>query len=342
MNASSREPLSGESSCSVRMRSAANSPISAAAQAGGDDRTVRLDLRTGAGVVERGDEQLGHRGDDAHGVQLALGGELAHARLGDQGASADHHQPFRGQRHLVDQVARDEHGPSFGGQVAQQEAGPTDAFWVKPVDGLVEEQYARIPKEGGGDPSRCPIPSEYLPARWCATSVRPDDVEYLVDARTGDVVGSGQEEEVVVRTACRVIRLGIQQCPDLAQRPPEFVVAPPVHQGRPRGRVVQSHDHAHGGGFARAVRPEEARDHAWGHLETQVVDGQGVAVALGQTFRNDHACKVRNSPGDEHVADRRPRLGLAPLFFRGAGGQPSVRSSCRVGNGSKLPEVSFW
>ena len=47
----------------------------------------------------------------------------------------------------------------------------------------------------------------------------PDDVEDLVDPGAADVVGLGQEEEVVVGGARRVEGLGVEERAHLAQRP---------------------------------------------------------------------------------------------------------------------------
>src|SRR4051794_13717676 len=51
---------------------------------------------------------------------------------------------------------------------------------------------------------------------------------------------------------------------------------------------VQPHDHPHGGGLARAIRPEETRDRARSDGEADAVHGGLVAVALGQLVRLDH------------------------------------------------------
>jgi hypothetical protein len=48
--------------------------------------------------------------------------------------------------------------------------------------------------------------------------------------------------------------------------------------------VVEAQHDPHRRGLARAVRTEEAGDDPWLYLEAQVVDGQRLAVALGEVW----------------------------------------------------------
>jgi hypothetical protein len=51
----------------------------------------------------------------------------------------------------------------------------------------------------------------------------PDDVQYLVDAPTGNVVRLGENEKVVAGAPKRMEGLGVKQCAHLTQGPTEFV-----------------------------------------------------------------------------------------------------------------------
>ena len=110
-----------------------------------------VDGRPGADPESAATKRCGRRRHDPDGVSLVARHELVDARVGDQRAAADDHEPLRGERHLVDQVARDQHRAALGGQVTQQVADPADAFGVEAVDRLVEEQHAGIAQEGAGD-----------------------------------------------------------------------------------------------------------------------------------------------------------------------------------------------
>jgi len=48
--------------------------------------------------------------------------------------------------------------------------------------------------------------------------------------------------------------------------------------GGPRGRLQQRDHDAHGGGLSRAVRPEQAEDHAGRDGERDPVDGRAAAL----------------------------------------------------------------
>lgn len=62
------------------------------------------------------------------------------------------------------------------------------------------------------------------------------------------------------------------------------------HAGRARGRLDQAHQHADGGGLARAVRTEEAEDAARRDGQVEAVHGElSAAVALGQAAGGDDA-----------------------------------------------------
>ena len=61
----------------------------------------------------------------------------------------------------------------------------------------------------------------------------------------------------------------------------------PVHQGRARGGREKTGQHFHRGGFPGAVRAQEAEHLARPHFETQVIDGDEMAVALAQLPRLD-------------------------------------------------------
>ena len=113
-----------------------------------DDGTVLLDRGPGVGFGQSRDEELRRGRDDTHGLTLVAAQDLADTPLRDERAPPDHDELLRGQRHLVDQVARHEHGAALGGEVAEQVADPPDPFGVQPVDRLVEEEDRRGRRAG--------------------------------------------------------------------------------------------------------------------------------------------------------------------------------------------------
>ena len=79
------------------------------------------------------------------------------------------------------------------GQVAQQVAHPADALGVEAVDRLVEEQHAGVAEQRAGDAEPLAHAEGELAGPPVGHRGEPDDVEDLVDAPVGDVVGPGQE-----------------------------------------------------------------------------------------------------------------------------------------------------
>ena len=211
--------------------------------------------------------------DDAHGISLVTRHEIVDARIGDQRAAADDHEPLRGERHLVDQVARDQHRPAFRGKVTQQVPDPADALRVEAVDRLVQEQHAGVSQEGAGDAEPLSHAQRELPRSAVGHRREPDEVEHGVHASGGNVVGLGEPAQMVPCAPSGMEGLGVEQRPDLAQGPGQFVVTASIDERRTRIWLVQAEDHAHGGGLPRAVRAEESGDDAGRDGEAQVVDG---------------------------------------------------------------------
>src|SRR5207245_8887334 len=91
-------------------------------------------------------------------------------------------------------------------------------------------------------------------------------------------------------------RGSIQYRPDLVNGRLQILVTGAVDGRLSGGRCGETEDHAKCGGLPRPVGAEEPGDLAPAHLEAEVVDGEVVAVVLGQP------------PGDDHrPAEARPR-----------------------------------
>ena len=219
----------------------------------------------------------GGRGDDA--VDRALS---------EDSAPPDHQEMVGGLGHLAHEVGGDEDGAALVGQTAAGLAHPDDALGVQAVDGLVEQEGLRVSQEG-----RCHAQAlahsqgEALDA--LLGHVRQSgDLQDLVHPLDRDAVGDGQLPEVGAGRARAVQTLGIQQGADLAQRRRQLPVGAAIDLDRSRRRLVQPHDHAHGGGLPGAVGAEEAGDGAGLDGEGNVVDGDLVAVLFGQVDGLNH------------------------------------------------------
>jgi hypothetical protein len=72
----------------------------------------------------------------------------------------------------------------------------------------------------------------------------------------------------------------VEQRTDLPQRPGQAGKRDPADRDMSAARAVESKDHAQGGGFSRAVGPEEPGDVSWLDGEGQPLDGGLAAESL--------------------------------------------------------------
>ena len=131
-----------------------------------------------------------------------------------------------------------------------------------PLTGSSKRSTPGSPSRAAAMPRRCPMPSEKVPDRLVATVCSPTSSSTSSTRRRGMSFVCGQGLQVVAGAAARVDGLGLQQGAHLAQRPGQLAVAAAVHRDLAVVGGVEAHDHAHGGGLARPVGPEEAGDHA--------------------------------------------------------------------------------
>ena len=185
-------------------------------------------------------------GGDAHGVAGGRGDDVGHGTGAEDAATADDDEAIGCLGHLAHEVGGDEDDAPLGRQGAADLANPDDAFGVQTVDGLIEDE----------------------------------DVGDLVHPVDGDAVGHGQLRQVGPGRLRAVQTLGVQQGADGAQRGVEVLVLLAGHGHGAGRRLVQAHDHAHGGGLAGAVGAQEAGHGAGLDGEGDVVYSNLVAVAL--------------------------------------------------------------
>jgi len=189
------------------------------------------------------------------------------------------------------QVRGDEHRPVLGGQVGQQGPDPADALGVEAVERLVEDHRAGVAEQRGRDAQALAHAEREAAGPPAHHLAQPHLLDDLVHPGAGDAAGLRDRQQVVVGAAARKDRAGFQQGAHLAQGRGVLAVGPAVDGRRPPGRRVQPEDQPHGGGLPGAVRAQEPRDPAGLHREAQVVDGELVAVALGQPLDRDHVVR---------------------------------------------------
>jgi hypothetical protein len=85
-----------------------------------------------------------------------------------------------------------------------------------------------------------------------------------------------------------VHRIGIEQRADLTQGSDNLAVPAAIDERAASGRGIEAQDHAHGGGLAGPVRPEETGDPSGLHRKAEVVQRGERSEALGELVDLDH------------------------------------------------------
>jgi hypothetical protein len=188
----------------------------------------------------------------------AAGDDILGAGLGDEPAPADDDQVVGGDRHLVHQVAGDQDGSALGGEALHQVPDPQDALGIEPVDRLVQQQDLRVAEHGHGHAEPLAHAERETAGPLVRHLLQAHQGQHLLDPARGNALGLGQEQQVVTGRTAWVHGLGLEQRADRVQGILQVTVAPAVDEGEAALRPVQAQDHPHGGGLARAVRPEES------------------------------------------------------------------------------------
>ncbi|GHJ24602.1 hypothetical protein TPA0909_62160 [Streptomyces albus] len=262
-------------------------------QTGDAERAVLLGLGVAARLVQRGDQLLALFGlavgcadaGEAYGVAFD---ELPDGHVGHQLSAPDDDEVVGRLCHLAHQVAGDEDSAPFTRQTPHQVADPQDALGVEPVDGLVEEQHLRVAEQRRRDAEPLAHAEGEALGALLGDVLESDDAEHFVHPAGRDAGQLGQGEQMVAGAAPAVHGLGVEQGADLPGGVGQAPEGVPADGDPPGGGGVEPQDHAHGGGFPRAVGPQESGHGPWPDLEGQVVDGRLGAVALRQAVRLDH------------------------------------------------------
>ena len=264
--------------------------------------------------------------------QLGLGA------LGDDPAVADHHDVVGDDLDLVQQVRGEQDGPAPVREVAQQVAHPADPAGVEPVGGLVEDQHAGVPDQGGPDAEPLPHAERVVADPTLGLGAgQPDEVQHLLDPAGREAHGALGDGQDLAAGAAGVLRGGVEQDADLDAGVGQVGEPLPVDGGGAGGRRGQGDHDPERGGLAGAVGTEEAGDATGPGREGDVVDGGGGAVLLGEVLDLDHDEKPgpATGPGTSGKPLNRPPEG--PLvrsqgcgrLHDGRSRSPATRSRAR-------------
>ena len=172
-------------------------------------------------------------------------------------------------------------------------------------------------------PSRWSMPREYVSVRSSARAVSPTDsiASSIASARLvpWDPVQPGGVAEVLAAGEVAVEADAVRQ---VADPPLDLERATgriqPDHARLAVGRLGQPEQHQDGRRLAGAVLPEQPEDLAGLDLEVEMVDGDQVAVGLGEAAGPDRGARLvlslaRPARGRARLALRCPALATDPL-----------------------------
>jgi hypothetical protein len=159
-----------------------------------------------------------------------------------------------------------------GRLVADERAQPLDALGVEAVGRLVQDEDLGVAEQGGGQLQALAHPEGELADPASGHVGQAHQVERLAHPGHGDAGPQGHGLQVVLGAAGGVEAGGFEHRADVVDGVVQLHVPAAAERGRPVGDGHQAEEHAKGGGLARAVGPEEARDPARRHLEAEVID----------------------------------------------------------------------
>ena len=230
-----------------------------------------------------------------------LGLERGRGAGRDDAAVVEHDEVVGELLGLLQVLRGQQHGGAVDGQRADLVPDLVAVAGVQPGGRLVEEQHVRAADEAHGEVE----PAAHAPGVGAHPAARGVGEAEPRDQFGGAVPGlaAGQAEQPgdqheVVRAGQRLVDGGVlpgQPDPGAHRRGfGDDVVA--QHAGTPGVRAQQRGEHAHGGGLARAVRPEQAEHGAAADREVHAVERPGRPEALAQVLDLDdgvHAGSMR-------------------------------------------------
>jgi hypothetical protein len=138
------------------------------------------------------------------------------------------------------------------------------------------------------------MPREVAAGLVVGAVAQPHGLEHLVYAPVAVPAQRCEHAKVAPPAERRVDHRGLDKRTDVLHVSGEAVARHAEDLDPPAGRADQSEEHPDRGRLPGAVGPDEAGDDSLGHGERQPVDGEPVAVPLGQVGRTDGGRAARD------------------------------------------------
>ena len=240
-------------------------------------------------------EPIGHtdagRLDGDSGRALGAGDELVHRSIGDDASAVDDEQPRAGELHLGQYVRREENG-ALSSEMGNEMPDLDPLVGIEPFGRLVENEKVGTVENRRGKAHALAEPLRELADGPVEDGLEPRRGHRFVDRalarRAVEVAKAAHEVQVLRDQHFGVERVVFREVAD-----PSLGLASSLFERNavePDGAGVgldELGDHAHGGGFPRAVRPKES-DHLTAiHLKGHLLHGFDAAEALRNPIENE-------------------------------------------------------
>ena len=202
---------------------------------------------------------------------------------------------------LLQDVGRDEEGLGAA-QPLHVLAELLDLVGVEARRGLVHDQHLRVVQQGLGQPHPLLVALRELADGLLEHEVEGADLDDRLDAvperPRGHLAGLAEEAEQLERRHVGVERPVLGQVAEPLRRLDALLPhVEPGDRGAARARREKAGEHAHQGGLAGPVRPQEGHHLPLGNRERRVFDRDEGPVVLAQPVGVDHGGRGRRILG---------------------------------------------
>jgi hypothetical protein len=190
---------------------------------------------------------------------------------------------------------------------------------IEAVGRLVEHKQRRLAEQRPRQAKPLAHPERVRTRRPARGGTELDELEDLLDPRRGQLRGDRERPQVVASRAGGMKVVGLEHRPDPTSRALELGETTAEDERLARRRRCESQQQSQRRRLARPVRTEEAGHGARRQRERKLVDGDHVAVALGQRAHTDHRIATAGVDRDQ--------LGTWLIVARHAAPSVSARSA---------------
>ena len=212
--------------------------------------------------------------------------------LGNDAAAVDDDHALARHAHLRQDVGAEQHG-GRAPQGADESADLDDLAWIQADGGFVENEYLRLVQQRLRQPDPLAVPlrecADEAVGHLLQAAIPDHGIDTLALTSAVDATDLGAELQEPAHAHVRIKDNALRQVADLLpQRQRLIGDVEPGHPGMAGSGWEEAGQHAHDGGLARAVRPQQADDFALRHGERHVAHRARGTEILAEALDRDH------------------------------------------------------